>query len=327
VSARKRPLSGLLLKPIHLADAPPRGLRAPLAAPPDEGDIVAYILEQTDARYVALDNFFGLKSENENIWDLRANALLAYKFGIPDRALQSSESLTRYLTGRYVPGFKLTGPSEKARGAPLEWDFDEFSMPKSFKAALALYKETPDLSSYDRAHLQRWADDNRAEEIWQRINRAVQKNKKLMGPTYLIHEILLARRIAMGIGQRGKFREEYRNKADEMERLGKFLRRPHPFGMPSFPAGTELARMLDEAASYFRNQVEITRNIPDVIKFSRKSTPRMVFMGTIGNDLKRITRRWLDQEVAVLTDIAFDSADIIDVRAVRRTRGQPTARA
>ena len=155
MSARKRPLSGLLLKPIHLADAPPRGLRASLAALPDRGDIAAYILEQTDARYVALDNFFGLKSENENIWDLRANALLAYVFGIPDRALQSSESLTRYLTGRYVPGFALKA------GAPREWDFDEFFMPKSFKAALALYKETPDLSSDDRAHLQRWADDNR----------------------------------------------------------------------------------------------------------------------------------------------------------------------
>ena len=122
MSAQKRPLSGLLLKPIHLADAPPRGPRASLAALPDRGDIAAYILEQTDARYVALDNFFGLRSENENIWDLRANALLAYVFGIPDRALQSSESLTRYLTGRYVPSFKLKGPSEKVR----EWDFDEF---------------------------------------------------------------------------------------------------------------------------------------------------------------------------------------------------------
>jgi hypothetical protein len=157
MSTRKRPFSGLLLKPIHLADVPPRG--PSFAVPPNQSDIAAYILEQTDARYVALDNFFGLKSENENIWHLRANALLAYVFGIPDRALQLSESLTRYLTGRYVPGFKLKGPSEKARGAP--WDFDEFFMPKSFKAALALYKETPDLSSDDRAHLQRWADDNR----------------------------------------------------------------------------------------------------------------------------------------------------------------------
>ena len=50
-------------------------------------------------------------------------------------------------------------------GAPREWDFDEFFMPKSFKAALALYKETPDLSPDDRAHLQRWADDNRAEDL------------------------------------------------------------------------------------------------------------------------------------------------------------------
>jgi len=125
MSARKRPFSGLLLKPIDLAAAPARGLRLSFAEPPNQNDIAAYILEQLDARYVALDNFFGVKSKSENIWDLRADALLAYIFGIPDRALQSSESLTRYLTGRHVPGFKLKGPSEKARGAPLEWDFNQ----------------------------------------------------------------------------------------------------------------------------------------------------------------------------------------------------------
>jgi len=37
----------------------------------------------------------------------------------------------------------------------------------------------------------------------------------------------------MAIGHRGKLRERYRNAADEMERVAKFLRKPHPYGMPA----------------------------------------------------------------------------------------------
>jgi hypothetical protein len=129
----------------------------------------------------------------------------------------------------------------------------------------------------------------------------------------------------MAIGQRGKFREEYRKKTDEMKRLGKFLRRPQPFGMPPFPASTELARMLDDAASYFRNLVEITRNIPGVVQFSRQSKPYTIFMSMVGNDLKRITGRWLDQEVAVLAEIAFDAPNVIDPEAARWARRQAGA--
>ena len=98
-----------------------------------------------------------------------------------------------------------------------------------------------------------------------------------------------------------------------MERVAKFLRHPHPYGMPPYPRGTKLAEMLDDAASYFRTQVEPSRNMPGVLKFTRKSKPHMIFMSMVSNDLKEITGRWLDEEVGVLAEIAFDSPDIIDV--------------
>jgi hypothetical protein len=197
--------------------------------------------------------------------------------------------------------------------------------PKSFKAVLRSFEESSDLGSDNRAHIRRWADDNRAEELWNKIKRAAQKNNLLLPAKYFIQEILAARRVAMGIGHRGKLRESYRNAADDMERVAKFLRQPHPYGMPAYPTGTELARKLDDAASYHRKVVEPTRDIPGVLQFSRKSRPHMIFMNMVGNDLKGLTGRWLDEEVAVLTEIAFDSTDVIDTDAARWARRQRAA--
>jgi hypothetical protein len=162
----------------------------------------------------------------------------------------------------------------------------------SFKAVLReCEKSCP--SSDDRAHLQRWADDDRVEEVWHKIERAAHNNKLRLPAKYFITEILADRRVAMAIGHRGKWRERFRNAADEMERTAKFLRKPHPYGMPPYPPGTKLAEMLDDAASYFRKQVEPSRDLPGILKFSRKSKAYTVFMSMVGNDLKEITGRWL----------------------------------
>ena len=49
----------------------------------------------------------------------------------------------------------------------------------------------------------------------------------------------------------------------------------------------------------------------------------MIFISMVSNYLKGITGRWLDEEVGVLTEVAFDSRDIIDPEAVRRVRRRP----
>jgi hypothetical protein len=127
VAARKRrPFTGLLLKAIHLDEAEPRGLRAALAAPPDKSDIAAHFSKEMSARYAELDKFFALKSNSPNIWEQRAKALLAYKFGIPTDALQGWEHLTQYLTNRYVPGFSLKVGGGK-HGAPVKWNFERLA--------------------------------------------------------------------------------------------------------------------------------------------------------------------------------------------------------
>jgi hypothetical protein len=101
----------------------------------------------------------------------------------------------------------------------------------SFKAVLRKCEESYP-SSDDRAHLQRWADDDRAEEVWRKIERAAWNNKLRLPARHFITEILAAGRVAMAIGHRGKWRKHFLNAADEMERIAKFLRKPHPYRMP-----------------------------------------------------------------------------------------------
>jgi hypothetical protein len=202
---------------------------------------------------------------------------------------------------------------------------------QSFKAALREYKKSSASGSDDRAHLQRWIDDDRTEQVWDKIQCAARSNNLWLPPKILITDILAARRVAIATGHRGKLRERYRNAADEMQRLAEFLRKPHPYGMPGYPQSTKLARMLDAAASYFRGEVEPSRNVPGVLKFGRQSQPHMIFMSMVSNDLKGITGRWLDEQVGVLAEIAFDSHDIIDAEAVRwvrrqRKKGRPDSR-
>jgi hypothetical protein len=193
---------------------------------------------------------------------------------------------------------------------------------ESFNAALREYKKSPSWNSDDRAHLQRWINDARAEQVWDKIQCAARSNNLWLPPKILITDILAARRVAIATGHRGELRERYRNAADEMERVAKFLRKPHPYGMPSYPLSSNLARMLDDAASYYRKEVEPSRNVPGVLKFSHKSEPHMIFMSMVSNDLKGETGSWLDEEVAVLAEIAFDWPDAIEPEAVRWARRQ-----
>jgi hypothetical protein len=197
---------------------------------------------------------------------------------------------------------------------------------ESFNTALREYKKSSAWVSDDRAHLQRWIEDGRAEQVWDKIQCAVRSNNLWLPPKIFITDILAARRVAIATGHRGKLRESYRNAADEMQRVAKFLRKPHRYGMPGYPQSTTLARMLDDAAGYFRTEVEPSRNVPGVLKFSRQSQPHMIFMSEVSNDLKGITGRWLDEEVAVLAEIAFNWPDVIEPEAVRWARRQGPGR-
>jgi hypothetical protein len=186
----------------------------------------------------------------------------------------------------------------------------ELDMTDSFAAALTSYAESPSLSLAHRAHVKRWSDDDRAEEVWNVIDRAAQECGRVLPVRFFIQETLGARDVAQSLHHQRKNRERYRKHAAQMMEIANVLRKPLPNGLLLIPNGAELAGKLADAAQKYREYVAPSRNVPGVIKWTRESKPAHVFMSLVSNDLNGIAGRWLDPEVAVLAQIAFDDPDI-----------------
>src|ERR1041384_6629941 len=105
-------------------------------------------------------------------------------------------------------------------------------MPNPFKHALAAALRDPGVDALTRAHLRRWADDERADEIWDRIKYAAQKRAIPLTPKFFIEQILSARSTAELIDRRRAERHRYRRFATQMEEIARFLREPFGTGPP-----------------------------------------------------------------------------------------------
>ncbi len=207
----------------------------------------------------------------------------------------------------------------------------EVDVTKSFKRALAVYATTshpadgtsspPRLSAADRAHLKRWADDERADEVWNTIKGAAKKRGRVIPERFFIQEVLGAREIATSINHRRKYRERYRKHAARMAEIAKVLRERLPNGLLLIPTGEELAKRLDEAARAYRDYVAVARYEDRGLKWTRQSKPPHIFMRLLSNDLKGVTANWLDDEVSVLAEIAFDEPEIDTDQVIWVRRG------
>jgi hypothetical protein len=185
-----------------------------------------------------------------------------------------------------------------------------------FKAALIAYAERPGLTTADRAYLRRWAEDDRAEEVWKAIERAAQENDKpllLLSPRYFICQILAIRSVAKRMNHLRKDRVRIRKCAEQIERIAEFLLMLDPLlGM------RPIAQRLREAAAVLPRHVESTR----------ESDVPALFMSQVSHYLEESTGWWLDYQVAVLTEIAFKDIGDMDVEQVqraRRVRSRPAA--
>ena len=109
-------------------------------------------------------------------------------------------------------------------------------MAKSFKALLAEYPRTrhaadgslPRLSATDLAHLRRWASDERADEVWNTVDRAANSRGILLPARFFVQEVLGARDIATSIKHRRANRERYREYAARMEGIAKLCESRSP---------------------------------------------------------------------------------------------------
>ena len=82
------------------------------------------------------------------------------------------------------------------------------------------------------AHLKRWADDDRADEVWDRIENAAKENGTLFPAWFFIQEMLSSRRVALLIDERQTQRSFYRKMAAQMIEVAAFLGAQPPDGGP-----------------------------------------------------------------------------------------------
>ena len=116
-----KPLTGCLRNPIDLTAAPARGLARSLGLPPDANDVRSYARSELKVRFAALDEFFGLDFNAQDIWQQRAKALVARKYNIDPSASDWWVELTLCLAQKHVPGLSLKRADKKNHGAPRQW--------------------------------------------------------------------------------------------------------------------------------------------------------------------------------------------------------------
>jgi hypothetical protein len=198
VAKQKARWTGLLKKPIHLADVPVDGLRTSLALPPDSREIRTYVANEFEARIKALDEFFGLDRGSADIWEQRAKALVEREFGIRACDLHWWKHFADHLMRKHVPGFSVKRIDEKKRGAGLQWSDTllmqlfadvEFLRKQTGKSITEICKIMPRMKGY----ITRWGHYRsnpealrKAYTIAKRHRRDIRFEMLLCGPEAVI---------------------------------------------------------------------------------------------------------------------------------------------
>jgi len=169
-------------------------------------------------------------------------------------------------------------------------------------------------SSAIRQHLTEWSKDDRAEEVWQKI----RENSDGISAEEFIRVVIKARGEAGGLIHRLDQHASYRKHwiRAHKAKITKTLK--------STLSLSEIADVLDGAAVDFRTVDDFFDHLLNRFPMSRKnqnnSLARRPFWFLVGRFLHKKCGRWMDAEVATLTDIAFPGIEttIDQVRAARR---------
>jgi hypothetical protein len=170
---------------------------------------------------------------------------------------------------------------------------------------------TPD----DKAFLTRWIKDNRTEGVWSKITKIAPRTGRF--PQLLIARFVTIRRRAFN-------EERFLNDERGRTEFAAGLRKRLIYELRSDISNTALADHLERAASFLRmsSPPPPPADLGPTRQDRDGSRRRLFFMRQTSEELRQITGRWLDDETATLTEIAFPGAEITveQVRAARRGR-------
>jgi hypothetical protein len=212
-------------------------------------------------------------------------------------------------------------------------------LPISFASALAHFKaqcaQFGELDLADRDHLARWVDDDRAETVWQKIQNfawgPVQGYDPIDG---FIVSVLVARRIANAIPtlihadeRRKRLSARCLERAHDLDALAKTWKEIGNCNHPNAKLALTRAKKHEAEAELWR---KFARRPPRKRPFliSRvdrsRSQQQRAFMQLVSKYMIDVCGRPLDDEVAVLNDIASGTSEATSVFQARSARRQTT---
>ncbi|THD54559.1 MAG: hypothetical protein E8A46_08160 [Bradyrhizobium sp.] len=196
----------------------------------------------------------------------------------------------------------------------------------SLKVDLASIIRSDNLRAEERAFLERWLSHPFADQVWSKIEVAMQSNHGEAADGLrrtFIHEMLAA------LTGHAADSATFRKQADKAESLARFLRgpdlRPHP---PLLPNSEALISSLEDAAVALRTMAtnQINAGLKQVSRMDiNGSKRRVIFMWSVSDLLVAFCGKFLDEAGIFLTDVAFPSQQttLDQMRAARR----PTTKA
>jgi len=209
-----------------------------------------------------------------------------------------------------------------------------------FRAELAevseLEPKVDKLHPGDEQHLARWAEDDRADEVWKTIQTYAigpfpcGPNRRSLEPLDIfVLSVLLMRHVADNIDRTYQSwksrRTRYLQRAKKAKDLANFYKKIST-GAPLTPSVAD--RRIQLRAEIYEQDAEMMRTLagrgPKSLRISRidrkGSRKRVAFMNLVSHSMTTLCGKPLDSVVATLTDIAFPGGEPTSLEQVRNAR-------
>ena len=187
------------------------------------------------------------------------------------------------------------------------------------------YRDFGVLSAAEMDLLQRLENDRRAQDAWSKTAATAKKDDgvepDLDDAAMFFRIVLLA---VTGAKNTDRITAEtINNKKIYAKAFAKF-KKQFARKVNSIPSPRELAAYLEHVAGVLRRDSADT-DAPLIRSDRDGSRARTSFMREVSQAVRDFTGRWLDAEVGVLTEIAFNTPEIVPEDMVRKAR-RPTTR-